>query len=112
MISGTYVYEFPNSITEGPNLNHKLILKRNGQFESDTWGDGGFEIHGSSLILSYIIKPEEVNFNLKDSTVTGKIEGGKASVEFKLCRPFFWGTPRIRVDADMNYYYRKLDCIQ
>ncbi len=86
-LSGTYIYNFDNSVTEGPNHGDHLTLFEDGHFESDTWGTGTFKINGTKLTLLY-------NYSF-----------GKAAFECKLFRPFFWGNPRIRIDPNLNYYY-------
>ncbi|HEY0772282.1 MAG TPA: hypothetical protein VGD31_18300, partial [Sphingobacteriaceae bacterium] len=53
MIIGTYVYDFPGIVVEGPKQGDKLTLKENGEFESDTWGRGKYLIRGSKLQLTY-----------------------------------------------------------
>ncbi|MDO1445189.1 hypothetical protein Q0590_02950 [Rhodocytophaga aerolata] len=109
MISGTYVYNFPVAGAEGPSRGDQLTLKKNGQFESDTWGNGSFAIDGSALVLSYNDLPQEGSFQLEDSLVSYQYPGGDVSVTFPLYRPLFWGRPHISVFRDLNYYFQKID---
>jgi hypothetical protein len=91
IISGQYIYEFPISCAEGPSNGDILILKENGHFESDTWGNGTFEINGSTLDLSYAY------------------ELGNAEFQCSIYRPLFWGSPRINMDRDLRYYFKKIN---
>ncbi|MFD2162483.1 hypothetical protein ACFSJU_08760 [Paradesertivirga mongoliensis] len=91
MIIGTYVYDFPWIVAEGPSKGDKLILKENGDFESDTWGKGVYKLDGSRLQLNY------------------SCEFGKAGFETSIYRRFFWGKPRISIERDIGYYFRKKD---
>ena len=91
MLTGTYSYDFPSSVAEGPNQGDHLILKKNGEFESDTWGKGRYTISGSKLRLKY------------------NYEFGRAGFECSIYRRFFWGEPRLSVVRDLNYYFAKKD---
>jgi hypothetical protein len=86
-----------------------LTLKQNGQFESDTWGKGRFEIDGSTLVLLYTDLPQEGSFQLEDSLIGYKYPGGIVSVRYGLYRRFFWGRPRISVVKDLDYHFQKID---
>jgi len=90
-ISGTYIYHFPSAVAEGPNLNDKLTLNDDGNFESDTWGKGTYEINGSDLELTY------------------QYELGNAGFELTIYRPMFWGEPHLYVVKDLGYYFAKVD---
>lgn len=90
MVSGTYVYHFPNEIVEGPSQGDKLILKEDGTFESDTWGNGTYSINGSQLDLNY------------------RYEFGEAGFSCCFYRPMFWGQPRINIVKDLGYYFSKI----
>jgi hypothetical protein len=89
ILSGKYTYKFPQYIVEGPKTGDYLILKENGTFESDTWGNGTYVINGSEIILNY------------------KYELGLASFECKIYRPLFLGKPRISVCKDLDYYFKR-----
>lgn len=91
MISGTYIYNFPNAGADGPSHGDHLILKENGNFKSDTWGNGRYVISGSKLQLTY------------------SYAFGKAGYECNIYRPFFWGLPRFSVVRDLEYYFEKKD---
>ena len=91
MISGSYVYNFPAVIADGPGQGDTLILKENGDFENGTWGKGTYHISGSKLSLTY------------------EYEFGKAGFETSIYRPLFWGKPRIGVVKDLDYYYKKIN---
>lgn len=89
MISGRYVYIFPTNIVDGPKTGDYLLLKENGTFESTTWENGTYKIIGSKLALKY------------------KYEMGEAAFECGIYRPFFFGTPRISIESDLDYYFQK-----
>lgn len=89
MISGRYAYNFPSNIVDGPKTGEYLLLKDNGTFESTTWGNGMYEINGSKLALKY------------------KYEMGEAAFDCGIYRPFFFGTPRISIQSDLDYYFKK-----
>lgn len=88
MVSGSYVYNFPTYIVDGPKTGDILNLKENGTFESDTWGKGTYIINGCDLELSY----NDVF--------------GKSGFELGIYRPLFFGEPRISVCRDLNYYFK------
>ena len=71
MIVGTYSYDYPGLLAEGPKRADQLILQENGKFESDTWGKGVYELDGSRLQLSY------------------DYEFGKAGYDCSISRRFF-----------------------
>lgn len=89
MVSGTYTYNFPTYIVDGPKTGDILNLKENGTFESNTWGKGTYTINGSNLELNY-------NDNF-----------GKSSFECGIYRPLFFGEPRISICSDLDYYFKK-----
>lgn len=89
MVSGSYVYNFPTYIVDGPNTGDILNLKENGTFESNSWGNGTFIINGSDLELCY------------------KNEFGKSSFECGIYRPLFFGEPHISICRDLDYYFKK-----
>ena len=89
MISGKYVYNFPVYVVDGPSTRDYLLLKENGTFESNTWGNGTYKINGSKLAFKY------------------KYEMGEAGFECGIYRPFFFGTPRISICKDLDYYFLK-----
>lgn len=89
IISGTYIYDFPNAIADGPSQGDRLVLKENGSFKSDTWGVGRYVVSGSKLQLTF-------NYEL-----------GKVSYECSIYRRFFWGAPRLNVVSDLEYYFEK-----
>jgi hypothetical protein len=89
MVSGSYVYNFPTYIVDGPKTGDILNLKENGTFESNSWGNGTFIINGSDLELSY------------------KDEFGKSSFDCGIYRPFFFGEPHISICRDLDYYFKK-----
>ncbi len=51
LISGKYIYNYEQSL-EGPHKGDYLILKDNGEFDSDTWGNGTYQVSGSRLKLN------------------------------------------------------------
>lgn len=89
IVSGRYVYNFPEYRVEGQKTGDYLYLKENGTFESNSWGNGTFIIDGSDLELSY----------------TDKF--GKSIFECSVYRPFFFGKPRISISRDLDYYFKK-----
>ncbi|PWS31223.1 hypothetical protein DF947_11490 [Pedobacter paludis] len=48
-VSGSYCYEFPFAVPEGPSENDNLTLYENGNSKSDTWGSGIYKIKGSRI---------------------------------------------------------------
>ena len=91
MIIGTYTYDFPNAVPDGPCQGDHLILKENGNFKSDTWGNGRYVISGSKLQLTY------------------NYEFGKSGYECSIYRKLFWGAPRLSIVRDLEYYFEKKD---
>jgi hypothetical protein len=91
MVSGTYIYNFPNAVADGPNQGDKITLKENGNFESDTWGNGTYKLKGSTLKLNY------------------KYEFGKAGFEINIYRTMFYGKPKLSIEKDLNYYFERID---
>lgn len=89
MISGTWVYDFPVALPEGPSRGDSLKLKENGTFESDTWGNGTYILNGSELNLTY--------------------EHGTAGFQTNISRPLFWDEPRIDIESDLCYYFKKIN---
>lgn len=87
MISGKYIYSFPDSNPEGPREGDYLKLEEDGTFKSDTWGEGTYKISGNEIHFSY--------------------EHGRAGYHSYVDRYFFFGAPRLMVDLDMNYYFEK-----
>ncbi|MFC3559431.1 hypothetical protein [Pedobacter jamesrossensis] len=85
LISGSYSYDFPLAVPEGPNEGDKLILMNNGDFKSDTWGRGTYKIEGTRITFN----THELGF------------------QTKLYRPFFLGKPRISISSDLGYYFKQ-----
>ena len=92
LISGKYIYNYEEAL-EGPNKGDYLILKSNGEFESDTWGKGTYKINGSRLELNYTYQ-------------YGQAEAGYNCIIY---RKFFWGKPRISINSDLGYFFEKTD---
>ncbi|RZK58781.1 MAG: hypothetical protein EOO91_07260 [Pedobacter sp.] len=90
LISGRYIYNYEETL-EGPNKGDNLLLKQNGEFESDTWGKGTYKINGTRLNLSY------------------SYSYGQAAYECSIYRPYFWGKPRISINSDLGYFFEKID---
>lgn len=91
IVSGEYTYNFPLGGPDGPNQGDKLLLKKDGTFQSDTWGEGTYKINGTNLDLSY------------------KYEYGRAGYKMMICRSFYWGKPRLSIIRDLEYYFEKND---
>jgi hypothetical protein len=89
IISGEYTYLFPLSGPEGPQEGDKLTLNKDGTFQSDTWGNGTYEIKCAEVDLSY------------------KTQRGRARYTMTIYRPFYWGEPRLSVIRDLNYSFEK-----
>jgi len=85
LISGSYSYDFPFAVPEGPDQGDNLVLFNNGNFKSDTWGDGTYKIEGSRITFN----TSELGF------------------QTSLYRPFFFGKPRISISSDLDYYYEQ-----
>jgi len=90
MIAGSYVYNFPVAVADGPRQGDKLLLNNDGSFQSDTWGNGTYKLSGSELKLSYTTA------------------GGKASFTSTIYRPYFWGKPRIEIEPDLGHFFKKI----
>ena len=91
MVSGEYTYNFPLGGPDGPNQGDKLLLKKDGTFQSDTWGEGTYKINGADLNLSY------------------KYGYGRAGYGMIIYRSFYWGKTRLSIIRDLNYYFEKKD---
>lgn len=91
MVAGEYSFDFAGVAAEEPRQGDRLTLKPDGQFASDTWGTGRFRLNGSRITLEYVY------------------EYGKASNSYTIYRPFFWGRPRIKVNADLDHYFGRVD---
>ena len=72
-------------ILEGPSSIDTLVLFKNG-----AWGTGDFKIRGGEIEFSY------------------KYEYGKAGFHTNIERYLFVGKPRISLDSDLGYYYKKV----
>jgi len=85
IVSGSYSYEFPLAIPEGPSEGDNLLLLDNGDFKSDTSGSGTYKIDGSRITFF----TSEIGF------------------QTNLYRPFFWGKPRISISSGLDYYFKQ-----
>ncbi|MCB9359872.1 MAG: hypothetical protein H6587_10350 [Flavobacteriales bacterium] len=90
ILSGTYVSNNPEPIIEGPSSIDTLVLFKNGTFKNGAWGSGDFQIKGAEIEFSY-----EYIF-------------GKAGYHTSIDRFLFVGKPRISLNSDLNYYYKKV----
>jgi hypothetical protein len=86
MVSGQYVYNFPSVVAESPRQGEKLLLKKDGTFQSDSWGVGTYRINGAHLEL----------FN-----------NGIQIRSMPIYRPFYWGKLRLSVVPDLEYGFQK-----
>ena len=86
---GTYVSNNEQPILEGPSGIDTLKLFSDGSYESG-WSEGKWTIDNGQLSLSYFYTYGTAGFH--------------AAIE----RPFFLGTPRIYLNRDLRYYYKKI----
>jgi hypothetical protein len=93
MVTGEYIYRYryPSVLAESPHNGDKLLLKENGHFQSDTWGEGTYELRNGRLVLNY------------------HDQMGEASFKTSFNREFFWSKPRIIIDYDLGHYFEKVD---
>ena len=89
-IAGTYVSNNSEPILEGPSSIDTLVLFKNGTFKNGAWGTGDFKIKGGDIEFSY------------------QYEYGKAGFHTSIDRFLFVGKPRISLDYDLGYYYKKV----
>jgi hypothetical protein len=94
MISGIYVSNNEQSLVDGPNFGDTLKIYNNNRFESQTWGNGKYE-------LKHSLNGTKIN-------LTYEYEFGNAGYEMKICRTFF-GEPRINLNTDLEYYFKKIN---
>lgn len=90
ILTGTYVSNNPHPVLEGPSGIDTLTLYSDGTFTSG-WADGKWIIEDGKWKARY------------------QYTYGTAGYSMPIYRPFFLGTPRIRLDRDLNYYYLKIE---
>jgi hypothetical protein len=92
-VIGTYVSKSKEPMADGPHYGDTLVLLENNNFQSDTWGNGTYEIE-------YTLNRTRINLTY---------DSGKAYYSSYFYRPFFIGPHRIKVSRDLNYYFERID---
>ena len=90
-LTGTFVSNNETPVLEGPSSIDTLILYDDGTFINGAWGKGEYEIDGDEIHFTY-----DYSF-------------GKAGFRSHLDRAFFIWKPRISLNTDLRYYYRKIN---
>ncbi len=86
MITGKYIAYIENEFaTFGVSNGDQLILKEDGTFLSDSWGNG-----------TYVLKGTEIEFNLNNKNIHTYFN-----------RPLFFGKPRIIIFRDLKSEFIK-----
>lgn len=91
LMQGTYVSNNTHPILEGPSGIDTLILNADGSFNSSTWVKGKWKIDQGNWEATY------------------QYTYGTAGFSSSIYRPFFLGTPRINLNRDLKFYYRKIN---
>jgi len=90
-ITGTYVSNNKKPIHEGPRSIDTLYIYNDGTFKNGCWKQG-----------TYTIKEDRIQFHYKS-------DFGMAGFECILDRQFYLAAPRIILDPDYIYFYKKID---
>lgn len=89
ILTGNYVSNNTEPVLEGPSSIDTLTLYENGTFKNAAWGKGTYEIKGNEISFTYDFKM------------------GKAGYRSHIDRAFFIWKPRILLNSDLRYYYKK-----
>lgn len=91
MMTGTFVSNNAEPVLDGPNPKDTLVLFENHTFISGAWGKGEYKVTGYSIKFTYLYSIGTAGFNTH------------------IDRPYFIGTPRIMLNTDLGYYYKKVN---
>jgi hypothetical protein len=92
---GTYYSNNKITILEGPSkFGEKLIIYPNGTFNSETWGNGKYEVVHSGIFSNEII------FTYSD-------QYGKAVYHTNIVTDFLGLNPKISLNSDLEFYFIK-----
>jgi len=89
IIAGIYVSNNNGPVLEGPSSIDTLALFENGTFKNGAWGEGTYEIEGNEIDFTY------------------EYSMGKAGYRTHIDRSLFIWKPRISLNTDLQYYYKK-----
>lgn len=89
-MKGTFVSNNTGPIMEGPKSVDTLKLYEDGTFQNNSWGKG-----------TYLINGDEIHFRYS-------YELGTARYTSSLNRKFLIGSPRIKLNSDLGFYYEKI----
>jgi hypothetical protein len=92
---GTYYSNNKITILEGPSgFGEKLIINSNGTFNSETWGNGKYEVVHSGIFSNDIIFKYSYQY-------------GSAAYHTSIVTNFLGLNPKISLNSDLEYYFIK-----